>query len=94
MAKVKDLGKKTYQFYCPGCKTTHNINCNTDHHGPWKMEGTKNVPTFKPSILIKWYDKDGKLTICHSSIDTGTIQYMSDTTHEYKGAKLEMLDVR
>jgi len=62
MAKVKVYSNGAIEFYCPGCKETHRINNNPNHH--WDFNGDVEKPTLKPSILERsghycdWASKD------------------------------------
>lgn len=40
-------------FYCPGCKSFHQVNIDAGAGGPvWQFNGDFNRPTFSPSILV------------------------------------------
>lgn len=71
----------TYSFYCPGCKCSHMIN------DTWKIDLENN--TIHPSVLVRSGDKNGP-TVCHSFVRNGTIQYLGDCTHEFKGQTVPM----
>lgn len=40
-------------FYCPGCKSYHEVNINGTNHPVWTFNGDYNKPTFSPSILVR-----------------------------------------
>jgi hypothetical protein len=43
---------EAYCFYCPGCKGFHTIYVNGGTY-TWGWNGSKEKPTFTPSILIR-----------------------------------------
>lgn len=82
MAKVhfqKDINR--YLFFCPGCQCGHWFNETT-----WQFNGDVDKPTVSPSILVR--DK----IICHSFVNNGMIQFLSDCTHELAGQTVEIPD--
>lgn len=67
----------------------------------WTWNGSVDLPTVKPSILTRGStgktDDDGKRTItdhvCHSFVNDGKVQFLSDCTHEFAGMTMDLLDV-
>lgn len=46
-----------YTFYCPGCESHHAVYVAGEYlpDGPkWTWNGSKESPTFKPSLLISY----------------------------------------
>jgi Family of unknown function (DUF6527) len=75
----------------PGPYTTRWI-----HVGPkteldpyaWTWNQDTERPTFSPSFLVR-----GQFGVCHSFITDGTIDFLSDCEHEFKGQKHELLEL-
>lgn len=60
--------------------------------GNWTWNGSVDSPTLKPSILTRTHDGD-KLIICHTFVNDGMVQFLSDCTHELAGQTVPLLDV-
>lgn len=70
--KFRKVGKtKVYQIYCPGCRITHNINCDESIHGAFKYDNKEQ--TVSPSLKITSIDSKKNQTICEFSITKGVI---------------------
>lgn len=92
-----------YLFKCVGCGCDHGI-WTTDknrNNAIWSFNEDLEKPTVSPSILVHYPTyrevKDGvgvKGTeynhICHSFINDGKIQYLSDCTHELAGQTIDL----
>jgi hypothetical protein len=85
--KLKNVKDKALFFYCPGCEEMHSVNST------WEFNNDYDKPTLKPSILVKKYDGDKVIALCHSFITDGKIQFLSDCTHELKGQTVELPDI-
>ena len=82
--------KKTARsFYCPGCKCCHWFD------EIWNLTYKDEKPSLTPSLLV-----NGRLTEahkksgahrCHLYIKCGSIQYLSDCTHELAGQTINMV---
>jgi len=62
--------------------------------GCWSWNGDVEKPTLKPSILTgnePHHASNGRK--CHSFVNDGTIQFLSDSTHEFAGKTMDLLDV-
>lgn len=64
----------------------------------WTWNGSVDAPTVKPSILTRGSGrafKDGEYVehVCHSFVNDGKVQFLSDCTHEFAGQTLDLLDV-
>jgi hypothetical protein len=67
----------------------------------WTWNGSVDSPTVKPSILTKgstgFTSENGERTItehvCHSFVNDGMVQFLSDCTHEYANQTLPLLDI-
>ena len=97
---LRALSGRILAFYCPGCKSVHQVNSG------WTFNGNREKPTFSPSILVRsghympehqgpecwctYKPKDGtpspfKCECCHSYVEDGNIRFLSDCTHELAG---------
>ena len=54
----------------------------------WTWNGSVEAPTVRPSVL----SKDGT-HVCHSWINDGRVQFLSDSSHELAGQTLDLLEV-
>lgn len=54
----------------------------------WYWNGDVENPTLKPSVLTTRRDMR-----CHSFITNGVVDFLRDTTHEYSGQKVPLLEV-
>lgn len=106
MAKAKlsksDLYESRLIFFCPGCKSEHAIP--VDGPRAWQWNGSIDSPTLSPSILRKcgpWgdesvlpedFDPKTRMSICHSFVKEGKIQFLSDCTHHMAGQTVELGD--
>lgn len=75
-------------YWCLGCKSAHNFNPRLH-----KFNDDLYHPTVSPSLLIS-SNIPGEPNVCHSYINNGHIQYLSDCQHEYAGKTVELPDVR
>lgn len=57
--------------------------------GSWSWNGSTEAPTLRPSVKttshMRW--------TCHSWINEGSAQFLSDSTHELSGATVPLLEV-
>lgn len=51
MAKATLATDGTLMFWCPGCDESHGIPVDGSHG--WKWNGSIEMPTISPSILVK-----------------------------------------
>ena len=70
--------------------------------GAWSWNGSIDAPTLKPSIKTEGRDFLGgdpknidnwPEFVCHSWVNDGRSQFLDDSTHEFKGQTLDLLDV-
>lgn len=90
-ANPKLRGREEFTFECPGCGTHHHIRSKGDEP-VWGFNGDVERPTFTPSLLVQWRDKNGPQK-CHSFITDGKIRFLGDCTHEHAGKTLDMRDM-
>lgn len=64
---------------------THGSRKDT---GCWTWNGDTESPTLKPSIKTTGMD-----WVCHTWINDGKVQFLSDSTHEHTGKTMDILDV-
>ena len=58
--------------------------------GNWSWNGDTERPTLKPSILSRC---PPVCECCHTFVNNGMVQFLSDCTHELAGQTLDLLDV-
>lgn len=78
-------------FFCPGCDGAHQVHTidpNPLTNAKWTWNGDCDKPTFSPSLVVK---NDGKV-VCHSFINNGMIQYLSDCTHKLANQTVDIPD--
>lgn len=60
----------------------------------WSWNGDTENPTLKPSILTQFnWGEDRILYRCHSFVNDGSIQFLSDCSHELVGQTCNLLEV-
>ena len=61
----------------------------------WTWNGDVDKPTFHPSILtrIDYTDIGREDFCCHSFVNDGLVQFLSDCSHEYAGKTMELLEI-
>ena len=86
---MKILTKRTFYFYCPGCKENHALS------DQWEYNEDPAKPTFKPSIKISTTQSPNhkRITKCHSYITDGKIKFLSDCKHELAGQTVDLPEV-
>jgi hypothetical protein len=52
MSKLVLLKRDYPAFYCPGCNQHHAVPCGDGPRPRWSWNGSKESPTFSPSILV------------------------------------------
>lgn len=92
MTKILKIGKyKVYQISCPGCKTTHNINCDPEINGAWKIENkTDEKLTVIPELKISLSENK----LCEFSIKNGKIIYSKNCTHKLAGETVVIPEIK
>lgn len=58
--------------------------------GNWTWNGDVNKPTLKPSILNDFRPHDP--LVDHCWINEGQVIYLSDSTHEFSGKTMDLLE--
>lgn len=54
----------------------------------WSWDGNREQPTFSPSIL---QHESGSIPRCHSYVQSGRWQFLSDCTHKLAGQTVDMV---
>ena len=86
-------------FVCPGCiemsggSGLHALPITGDgsKRPTWTFDGNLEAPTLSPSILS--YGHSGTSDRCHSFLQAGIFNYLSDCTHKYAGQSVPMPDL-
>lgn len=81
-----------YQFFCPGCQRHHGVWTNKNENPCWEFNNNVDHPTVMPSILVRM-PLGESMSICHSFIKDGKIQFLSDCTHHLKGQTVDLNDI-
>ena len=94
---VDGSGRKYLTFWCPGCEGVHQVQVA---EGGWGWNGSFDLPTFTPSILVTYngsdagqLDDDGSrapYAVCHSFVTDGRIQFLGDCTHPLAGQTVDL----
>ncbi|HHY0551907.1 TPA: DUF6527 family protein [Vibrio parahaemolyticus] len=77
-----------YSAYCPGCKLGHVIYVKGQV--VWHFNGDLKRPTFSPSLMVNRDLSNPSAPRCHSFIQDGHWQFLSDCTHDLKGQTVPM----
>lgn len=80
--------EQLYGFRCPGCGDVHIIP--TAGARAWQYNGNMDAPTFRPSILARYYNGEKVHAICHSFVTDGKIQFLGDCTHHLKNQIVDL----
>lgn len=60
----------------------------------WSWNGDTENPTLRPSILTEFpWGEDRTMHRCHSFVNDGKVQFLSDCSHEIAGQTVELLEV-
>lgn len=60
----------------------------------WSWNGDTESPTLKPSILTEFtWGEEYTIHRCHSFVNDGKIQFLSDCSHELVGQTVDLLEV-
>lgn len=93
-----DISEATHvQLHTPGPFPTRILpvmvgNATRKGTPNWSWNGDVDKPTIKPSILTRGGNEDHPI-VCHSFVNDGKIQFLSDSTHELAGQTVDLLDV-
>lgn len=96
MAKIYELEKGLFVFFCPGCGYDHPFHVAPQRREPrpdgspaplWDWNGSMDKPTFSPSLLV---NRDYSEACCHSFVRDGRIEFLMDCFHALKGQTVEI----
>ena len=82
--KILEDGIIKVEIFCPGCKEKHQFIVSEK---AWSFNGDIDKPTFFPDMLV---EQDFPELRCHFNIIDGFIQFLSDSTHEFKDTVQEL----
>lgn len=83
-----------YRFWCPGCNEPHAVAVHPGEPQPvWEFNGDLEKPTFSPSIVSYRMEGKKRITLCHSYVRDGKIQFLNDCQHNLAGQTVELPDV-
>ena len=99
MSKVKEIKyinektgeeyhHKQYHYWCDGCGYEHAFALRSDG-GNHDFNGDLDNPTVTPSLVQNFTPG----TMCHSFINNGHIQYLTDCFHHLAGQTIELPDI-
>ena len=91
--KLWDIeGMQAVLFFCPGCQCGHKVTVAGDVQPVWSWNNSYESPTFSPSVLV---GSDFTFTErrCHSFVNNGEIQFLSDCYHDLAGKTVPLPDV-
>lgn len=94
-------GRKVH-FWCPGCDQAHGVVVEAPNG--WGFNGDLERPTFTPSVLVGGVQWDpsysfhspnhdvppGERKVCHSFVNDGRIQFLTDSTHHLAGQTVDL----
>lgn len=80
---------KLLLFRCPGCESIHPVEVEAPGGAGWTWNGSMDQPTFQPSLLCNQHDPGSR---CHSFINNGRIQFLSDCHHALAGQTVDLPD--
>ena len=71
------------------------VQGNADRRGTpcWSWNGDVEKPTLKPSILTGANFEASEKLKCHSFVTDGKIEFLDDSTHEFAGQTMDLLDI-
>lgn len=90
MPRIELYGDR-YGFECPGCECVHAVPVSGERG--WQFNGDLERPTLSPSLLVREYEGDTVVRVCHSFVRNGQIEFLSDCTHEHAGKTLPLREI-
>jgi len=106
-SKLRKAADGMVLFWCPGCRSAHQVRVDPAFGSAWGFNGSGDAPTFTPSVLVrgtqplsdKEYTRvmagervDTRPLVCHSFVTHGRIQFLSDCTHALAGQTVDLPD--
>lgn len=84
--KIVPVGTKEiqWQIMCPGCNEIHALSPKVH-----SFNGSFEMPSFSPSLFLNW--NPGK--VCHSYVECGKIEFLSDCYHALAGQTVELPEI-
>jgi hypothetical protein len=87
-----DTGGGRLVYFCPGCDREHAISVDPRDTGDkWTWNSNAGAPTFRPSVHYLRDTPQGRITVCHSWVTAGRIQFLGDSRHALAGQTVDMV---
>ena len=83
-----EIPGERFWFHCPGCDHAHCVITPN-----WTWNGSYELPTFNPSVLVQCVGEAAGEERCHSYIKDGKIQFLNDCWHNLKGQTVDLPDL-
>lgn len=91
MAKFHEIEPEYVAWHCPGCEGGHGVPVNGHKSGKgWQWNGSLDLPTLAPSVLVNVGGANPTAPICHTFIRDGKIQFLGDCTHALAGKTVDV----
>lgn len=93
LVKHESPGILGYSHWCSACKHCHTFYIQCNNH-TWTFDGNVNSPTFSPSMLEYYTQKNGeRKTLCHYILTSEVMNYCGDSPHELSGKSVPLEDI-
>lgn len=90
-AKLRSVGEVGgIGYWCQGCDGCHVIMTGEGPGPRWGWDGNVDAPTFTPSVRVTGGGSDK--SCCHTFVNAGMVQFLSDCTHKFAGQTLPLPD--
>lgn len=78
-----------WMIFCPACQCGHLFDER------WTFNGDVEKPTFSPSMLVNatLHATHPHMPRCHSFVNNGRIQFLTDCSHDMKGQTVDLPEV-
>jgi len=95
--KVIDCNNSSAKLiFCPGCKQGHAFytdSKDSPNGAVWTYNGNPRSPTFRPSMHVTYINsRSHRVTMCHSFVRDGMIQFLPDSRHDLAGQTVDLPD--
>lgn len=104
-SKLRQADGGMVLFWCPGCRSAHQIRVDAAFGPAWGFNGNGDAPTFTPSVLVQGKQRlsedeyrrvmkgetiETRPLVCHSFVTDGRIQFLGDCTHALAGQTVDL----
>ena len=98
MSRAERLSDGSIAFECPGCRMHHRVMVGEGQGPRWGWNGSMDLPTFTPSILVRYSGSDAGQgvappAVCHAYVTDGRIQFLGDCTHSLAGQTVDLPEI-